>query len=364
MRTIEELYNEIISCPPKWIYWDYDDNKVEYIKNIIPDFSSMYNEGGGEDVIMELLRAGGKINYSLVTNVKLLDNERKRHIVSLFFIGHIFYDRIQVIRDCVNKQIDALGFPQTENPVDAHKKFSFLWILLCLFHDLGYAYEEGKLKIREVSSLKDVYSNLAEEFNPPIYNVDNIKNHEKYRLCKWGVKDHGIWGGRVFFNDMSQIKNLLKKTAIIDNTSLFCTQGVDHIYAFAAWIIICHNLRFDKGKGDYTNCFKCRHLEDFIKPKARCISLKSNPLLFLFCLADTLEPTKTLKSLKSNPQESRDICKLFEIDISNNIMSFNLLKFEDYKVGDIYKNIVTSLNNWLIDVNLNSLSIDFSIIAQ
>ena len=67
---------------------------------------------------------------------------------------------------------------------------------------------------------------------------------------------------------------------------------------------------------------------------------------------------------KSFKKKSRDICKLFEIDISNNIMSFNLLKFEDYKVGDIYKNIVTSLNNWLIDVNLNSLSIDFSIIAQ
>ena len=360
MKTIESLYNEIISSPSKWIYWDYNDNIVDEIKNIIPDFSSMYNEGRAERLIMKLLRAGNKAEGSLVNNVKLLTEERKRHVVSLFFIGHLFYDRIKVIREYVNAQIKSLDFPQPEDePVDSQRLFSFLWILLCLFHDLGYAYEEGKLRIEDVSSLEDIYSKLLNDFNPPIYNVDNIANHDKYRLCKWGVKDHGIWGGRMFFKDMIQIKSLLLQTAGIDKTCVFCAEGDEHIYAFAAWIIVCHNLRYNSGKDAYSNCFKCQHLEDFIKSKARCINLKSNPLLFLFCLADTIEPTKILKSSNGN-QHSLNICKLLELDFSENVMSFNLDKMIDYKAGDEYKKTISSINDWLIDVNANNLSINYN----
>lgn len=360
MKTIEQLYNEVISCPRKWIYWDYNDTKVEDIKNIIPDFLSMYNKDCGERLIIELLRAGNKGNCSLIDNVKQLETERKRHIISLFFIGHLLYDGIKEIRNRVNKQIETLGFPQQGKPVETQKQFSFLWILLCLFHDLGYAYEEGKLEIRDAPSLKDIYSKLTKKFNPPIYSVANIMRYDKYRLCKWGVKDHGIWGGQVFNKDMSQIKELLRSNnSDYNNTTLFCTEGVDHIYAFAAWIIICHNMCFNDGNDNYTTCYKCQHLEDFIKPKARCVSLNSNPLLFLFCLADTLEPTKTLKSSKTDPYESRDICKLLEMDISDNVLSFKLQNLEDYKVSDDYKKRLISLNDWLIDVNSERLCIDF-----
>lgn len=359
MKTIECLYNEIISCPSKWIYWDYNDSIADEVKEIIPDFSSMYNEGCGERLIMKLLRVGNKSGCSLVENVKHLSTERKRHIISLFFIGHLLYDRINVISDCVNAQINALGFPQKEDePIGSQKLFSFLWILLCLYHDLGYAYEEGKLRIEDASSLEDIYSKLINDFNPPIYNVNNVANHDKYRLCKWGVKDHGIWGGRMFFKNMLQIKTLLLQTARIDKTNVFCTKDIDHIYAFAAWITICHNLRYDNGK-EYVDCFKCQHLEDFIKSKARCINLKSNPLLFLFCLADTLEPTKILKSKKEN-QQSLEICKLLELNISANILSFSLDKLMDYAAGDKYKEVILSMSDWLIDVNTDTLSIAFS----
>jgi hypothetical protein len=318
----------------------------------------MYNEGCGERLIMKLLRVGNKSKGSLVENVKHLSTERKRHIISLFFIGHLFYDRIKVISDSVNSQINALGFPQNEDvPIGLQHKFSFLWILLCLYHDLGYAYEEGTLRIEDASSLVDIYSKLPNDFNPLVYNVNNVTNHDMYRLCKWGVKDHGIWGGRVFFKDMLQIKTLLLQTAKIDKTKVFCTDGVEHIYAYAAWIIISHNLRYDNGKSNYTNCFKCQHLEDFIKPKARCITLKSNPLLFLFCLADTLEPTKILKSSNGN-QHSLNMCKLLELSFSESVMSFNLNKLADYKVDEEYKKTIFSMNDWLIDVS-DDLTIKF-----
>ena len=101
MKTIESLYNEIISCPSKWIYWDYKDSIVNEVKKIIPNFSSMYNEGCGERLIMKLLQVGNKGTGSLVDNVRFLTEERKRHIVSLFYIGHLLYDRIKVVRDSV-----------------------------------------------------------------------------------------------------------------------------------------------------------------------------------------------------------------------------------------------------------------------
>ena len=54
MKTIEKLYNEIIQNPKKWIYWDYDNN-VEDMKEIISDFSSMYNDNCCERLIIKLL---------------------------------------------------------------------------------------------------------------------------------------------------------------------------------------------------------------------------------------------------------------------------------------------------------------------
>ena len=357
MKSIESYYNGIIKDCKKWIYWDYNDNLIDEIKRIIPDFTSMYTDEKVQDLIEKLLHAGQKSQGSLADNIQSLANDRKRHIISLFFLGHILYDNIDIIKEMVAKQIVNLNFPEQNEQMNVEKIFSFMWILLCLFHDLGYDYEEGKKEIERANSLETIYSDLTKEFIPPIYNIDNVKKHDKYRLCKWGVKDHGIWGGKVFFNDMSQIKNLLRQTEGIVNT-MFCSDGIEHIYAFAAWIIICHNLRYDSGVSPYSNCFKCQGLDDFIKPKARCISLQSNPLLFLFCLADTLEPTKILKSCCGN-KESMNICKLLELDFTGNILSFNLENLSDYKAGDEYKKAILSMNDWLIDVNTNDLSIVF-----
>ena len=358
MKSIESYYNGIIKDCKKWIYWDYNDNLIDEIRNIIPDFTGMYSNGCGQVLIKTLLHIGNKQHGSLANNISLLDDERKQHIVSLFFLGHILYENIDIMKESIDKQIVNLKFPEQNEQVKVEKLFSFMWILLCLFHDMGYAYEEGKVNLTLDIKTADIYGKINGTFSPLLYNVVNIEKHEKYRICRWGVKDHGIWGGKAFYYDMDNIKEYLNQTCEIDKTKLFCSVGTDHIYAFAAWIIICHNLRYDNGVGTFSNCFKCQGLDDFIKPKARCISLQSNPLLFLFCLADTLEPTKILKSCCGN-KESMNICKLLELDFTGNKLSFNLEKLSDYKAGDEYKKAILSMNDWLIDVNTNDLSIVF-----
>ena len=92
-------------------------------------------------------------------------------------------------------------------------------------------------------------------------------------------------------------------------------------------------------------------LDDFIKPKARCISLKNNPLLFLFCLADTLEPTKVLKSKSNNPQDDLKLCSLLKMDFGKNYIKFNLSGLSDYIVGEKYKKNIEDINDWLADVS-------------
>ena len=351
MKTIEELYNDIIQDPKKWIYWDYNNNILQKVKNIIPDFSALYLPDSGKNLIELLLHVGEKETGNLIQNIGKLSPERKRHIVSLFFIGHILYDHIAIIKDKVNLQLVNLLSPEQEENETLQKTFSFFWLLLCLFHDLGYGYEEGKVIIEGDLKIDEIYKKLNKKFYPNIYNVENLKRHNEYRLCKWGVRDHGIWGGKVFFSDMLYIKRILEKSYRGNETKIFHISDVDQIYAYAAWIIMCHNLRYDDGNGKYTDCFKCKHLDDFIKPKARCISLKSNPLLFLFCFADTIEPTKALYSQQKDPNRSKDICKLLELDFKGNELTFNVDKLKDYTVGVNYRGTILEMRDWLIDVS-------------
>ena len=76
---------------------------------------------------------------------------------------------------------------------------------------MGYGYEEGEISLNSESTIDEIFNNLKTQFYPNIYNVENIKRHDDYRLCRWGVKDHGIWGGKVFFQDMLKIKEILQQ---------------------------------------------------------------------------------------------------------------------------------------------------------
>lgn len=359
MATIEEIYNTIIKNLDSWIYWNYNDNVKEEVSKIIPDFQSIFEVACGGNIINRLLHIGEKKNSVIALNVDKLDYERKRHIVSLFFLGHVIYNKVLKIKNQVDTQLSFQDFPQRDRQSN-ERIFSFIWLLLCLFHDLGYAYEYGKIEIcnKNLIDLSEIFNKLKYPLSPSILNVSNIEKYDNYRQCKWGVKDHGIWGGKVFYNDMLSIKDNLKQNYITDDTELFCHDGVDHIYAFAAWIIMCHNINFNNTKDDYTNCYKCQGLDDFIIPKARCISIKNNPLLFLFCFADTIEPTKKLYSKDHDPKKDMSICKKLKLDFQENTIKFILDDLDDLVVGVKYKENLIGMNNWLIDVS-DDLTIKF-----
>jgi hypothetical protein len=99
-------------------------------------------------------------------------------------------------------------------------------------------------------------------------------------------------------------------------------------------------------------------LDDFIKSKARCVSLKNYPLLFLFCLADSVDPIKAL--ISKYGESDYEICKGLKIGFNKdiNLMKFDLSNITRKEVADKYIKSIKSLNDWLIDVS-DDLTIRF-----
>lgn len=353
------LYNEIIK---KRSCWDYYGLKMD-----VKDFNLLYNNGDSNDsldknyeFIVELLKAGGKKlsanlirclnalkeNEQNINNIEL--NGRLRHIVSLFFWGHVLCLNIPVVKTQIEQQINQFinnGMFDVED--DIQHCFSFMWFLLCIFHDFGYAYEKNL--IPKVDIEHNLY--MPNGFLPSIYSTGNIMKYAQYRHCVFGCNDHGIYGGRVFYNEMLEIGN---RIATDNKLKIrFRTDGVDKIYQYAAWVISCHNIFYNKGNDDYTSCYKCNGLDDFIKPNARCLTLNNNPLLFLFCLADSIEPTKVLtyKDGINNKKLFKELNICFKKE--HNIMIFDLSKIPCKEAVERYKNKIIGLDDWLINVSDN-----------
>ena len=344
METIDNIYDGVIKSK-EWDYYNTNGYCISRFEDIFKGQDNAY------DFIKRMIHESGKISAQNLCECldKLKKEEpvtnRLRHVVSLFFLGFALYSKISVIKSYIDKQISGLGILNKE--YSAERRFSFFWFLLCIYHDLGYAYENGLLNNNNST---DKELQMPEGFSPKLYTKENIDKYDKYRQCKWNVKDHGIWGGRVFYSEML---NIGKDIAKSHNSEIFETEEVERIYQYAAWLIMCHNINFDNGKSDYTNCYKCQGLNDFIIPKARCISLTNNPLLFLFCFADTIEPTKKLKSTNGDSTKDMEICKNLKMELSNDKIKFGIDDLQDYVVCDSYVNNLKLLKEWLIDINDN-----------
>jgi hypothetical protein len=352
METIENIYNKIINNG-KWRYYNNED-----LKNL--KFDELFNDDNKSyTFIINMIIESGKIADQLKKCLDALktkenaegEDRRLRHIVSLFFLGFAIYENIQIIKKGIDEQIEDLGILHKE--FSSSKRFAFIWFLLCIFHDLGYAYERKLVK--EPGQIVKV--KMPTGFIPSKYTKENIDRYDKYRQCKWNVKDHGIWGGKVFYSEMIAIGKKIAENQRNNEFKIFETENVGKLYQYAAWIIMCHNINYNTNNDDYTNCYRCQKLDDFILSKARCISIKNNPLLFLFCFADTIEPTKKLHSKTHDPQKDKLICNSLKLEFKDNSMKFVL--DDDYGAFGKYKDCLLEMNEWLIDVDAKDLSICF-----
>ena len=272
---------------------------------------------------------------------------RDIHTVSVFILG------IEIARKMKNR---ILG-----NEL-------FIWFLMCLYHDMGYKLENKTDLVKEYYTLdKFLQKNeIKEEYN--IFKVYKKKtlceNYYRYRaedryrttehgvIKEHGVIDHGIAGGIILYKvlvknyEMVKRKSENNKDSFEYNNLIFSTDNFKD-YAKAAIGIIRHNMWY-ANKSDDCKTYYEFGLDDLISEPQNKICYTDDRLLFLLCLADTIEPLKN-----SDIKEYNKVLEGIYMDVKNINNQNNSKITITIQVSDklenkdkLIKNCL-SLNSWM-----------------
>lgn len=327
MKDILQIYKDVFTDRSKWRYYSHMD---------IDPFDS---DSSTKEFITRFIELSGKAQENpLYDNIDKLDNQRVRHIVSTFFLGTYLYFNVQEIKIPIDVVIKRF---KKQNP-NSKIEFSFIWFLICLFHDLGYSIEnnENYLNFDGFIDGKVKYF-LKERVGVPALYESVYKDYFNYRLnsTKDYIRkpDHGICGGIILFNKLNEI--LLRKQKNKESEGLSWNQKLINIYRYASWVILSHNIFFIR-KGDADEkIYRANNLDLLILDKTEHskIELSKHSFLFLFELVDSIDPIKTfgtydnLNNLKCCVDENKII---FEVS--------------DFKLQDTYFSKISDLRRWLI----------------
>lgn len=331
---IDDLYR----ANTEWNYYDADIRKP-FDKDKARDFIIQYFENGAKKRVVLPL-------------IDKIDSMRHMHVVSAFFIGLLIKREL-----CPDLVIRSQRYEDYE--------FSYLWFLVCLFHDMGYAVEndwtykctyrknseeylqahkdikgswirrrygyDQDLGLVFVAPSKYVYFSVHGKeknnekcrgilfsngvtINQSMYLPKTVFNYLQYCKMAEGIKhyDHGIVGGLWLYDSLKKNYNIAfsneKKKNKDTNYNEFKVNGYWHfsseqeaIFAYLADCIISHNMW--PANADTIEIYRKYHLDELIYPKFKRISFKDNPILFILAIADTIEPIKLYSSTMGISEE-------------------------------------------------------------
>lgn len=196
----------------------------------------------------------------------------------------------------------------------------------------------------------------------PRYSGETKNNYFYYRLQEMSKLDHGIVGADEFFSRL--VVNYVKEYRVMAAGDFFresiyefhnqrglhfCSEQIK-LFAYIADCIASHNMykaddderRVTKYLDYSLNCL----LPDEFEP----ISYKDNPLLFILCVADTVEPSKRFPDYRNE-----DVLNLISIEYS---LRDNFLYVEideelyDSEAGHRYASDIDELKKWC-DIKTN-----------
>ena len=285
MKTLLEMYDEWI-CKGKWSY---------YTKNL-PKLTcyTLSNDNESFKFIEEYYVRAGKVKLfedEYIDKKPEILKKRAPHIISTYLLGIII--------------AESFGF-DLDTGDSNNINLKYLWFLACLYHDIGYIYEETHC----CEYLRDIQSNGLEALKK-ICNIKNctiseFKTYTKneidvylsYRAkClngEMGVIDHGIAGGlmlydrlrknyeRAWHNEYNNDKSITRDSFLY-NELHFSKEHLKY-YAEAADAIISHNIWAD-------TLNKCLEEQGIAHHNAPLIRAK-NKIAFILAVADTIEPIK------------------------------------------------------------------------
>lgn len=352
---IKSIYNEVLANRRFLLYYNglqnnwncIVNNDAEELLNIIfgeLNLSQKYNEN--------------KLFFRQIKKYFVGENEKSRllHILSMYLLGLYVYSECSEIKKHIIEEIAHYKLLHNENIED---KFTYIWFLICFFHDFGYFYENGDDKIN-----KCVLPRRKSDHIPDVFSRQLIKKYSDYRENK----DHGISGGHKAYELLnnimsSKIKSFnLSKEQCENNGCDYCqcnrsgicwSPYLQEIFSDVAWIVICHNIWF-KRIDDVEDRLEYEYygLNDLLLKKGEYkIDLNKSPLFYLFCLVDSIDPIKVVKDT--------ELLDKIDIEINDKEITIN----SSLKCGckDIYYKNIRQLNQWLTKTQETRAGINISI---
>lgn len=150
---------------------------------------------------------------------------------------------------------------------------------------------------------REIKYNNGTVITNPRYSEITRDNYFYYRIYKIGVLDHGIVGADLFFsrlcenyekayNDSIRWEGRQSREDFYNSRGLHFNREQLKIFAYIADCIASHNMYKADRDQESIKIYNDYHLKELLPDKFKKISYKDNPLLFILCVADTIEPSK------------------------------------------------------------------------
>ena len=343
MDTLAHKYDGLVRTN-KWKYYDFPHQTTDLIEEYSKNF------------IVSYLGKGCKTEAPIFKYIDSLEEYRIKHILSCFFLGVILYQEHDMIQKNIDVFLETVPSGREES---SKERFLFIWMLVSLFHDFGYAVEEKKIDIK-----CDEFDSLLEQMPidpkgvPELYDKSLLKNYNAFKCCHFYCYDHGIVGGIKLYSDLCKLR-LEKEQYDIES---YWGKDLENDFSIAAWAIACHNIFYDKGDTAYTSCYKQLGLENLIcsddKEKYQ-IKIDRHPIFYLLCLVDSIEPIKTFKMYDALKKVKLGVdTNQIKIQVDSECISCGSVICQSKM--EVYFKKANGLNDWLINTTItgNTLTIN------
>ena len=336
--TLYDLYKDIYRNTKLWKY--YSDMSLPEDLLLNDDFCRNF--------INQFLKSGLKVPIP-----RDLSNKRVIHTFSVYLLGIILFHHVLCGNTYKNAECRA---------------FLYHWFLICLYHDVGYIYENNSQWKSSDDSVKYKIRKIIEHIPRSLCSIINNENVYRYWLYRknqilrcshiQGV-DHGISGALKMLKDLNRKHSaLLSKLNREYPNEDFANQKFpgtnihlnNNAFPFAASIIAIHNIWL--GKPTDAAKYEENGIESFVGKR---YDFNEDALLFwVLQIADTLEP---IKKLPENLTTSEIISLLQSIELDLSPYSISI-SYKEQKCRFDYKSWLSNcsgMKDWTnIDVDDSS----------
>lgn len=348
MGTLKELYKDLIEDPDSWLYYHSNQPRLKY--------EMLFDKTASYDFIKNYFKCGGKGKVfeddPYIIKYEYVLKERSPHIVSTFLLG------IQIAK--------SLKFDINKKNND-NINFIYLWFMACLYHDIGYVYEndyncmnlrmvqkEGLKALKEICDIKYMCNNEFKTYKKGYIDL-YFSNRAICSSGNIGKIDHGIVGGLLLYDRLRKNFYEARKKANkndpnfskdkFEYNELNYSKTHFEYYAEAADAIIAHNI--------WINTLNEYLIKNDKEPLKGIKIDKNNKIAFILALADTLEPIKKYGIFALNMisfEKTKDGKDGFDLIMPDE------MKENDYEY-------ICNLSTW-INVDVNRCGNRFSILYK